>query len=191
MDGGNRKYAVELTEEQRRRLEQMTRNGTASAKQILHARMLLMSDQHHPEGRWKDQEISSSLGVHVNTIARVRKRFVLQGEEPALHRKVRLTPPTPPKLDGQDEAHLVAICCSKPPAGRLRWTLRLLARELVKRKIVVSICAETVRQVLKKTDFNRGARNAGAFPNATPRDSSHRWRMCSTSTRRHTVMMNR
>src|SRR5512145_2973166 len=66
MDGGNRKYAVELTDEQRRRLEQMTRNGTASAKQILHARMLLMSDQHHPEGRWKDQEISSILGVHVN-----------------------------------------------------------------------------------------------------------------------------
>lgn len=151
MDGGNnRKYAVVLTEEQRRRLEHMTRNGTASAKQIQHARILLMSDQHHPLGRWKDEQIARSLGAHINTIARVRKRFMLEGEEPALHRRQRLTPPTPPKLDGEDEAHLVAVCCSTPPAGRTRWTLRLLADELVRRKIVVSICAETVRQALKK-----------------------------------------
>lgn len=191
MEGGNRKYAVELKDEQRRRLEYMTRNGTASAKQILHARILLMSDQHHLEGRWKDAQIAASLGIHLNTIGRVRKRFVLQGEEPALHRKLRATPPTPPKLDGEDEAHLVAICCSKPPAGRARWTLRLLASELVNRKIVVSICAETVRQALKKTIFNPGARNAGAFRNETPRASSRRWRKCLISTRPCTAMMSR
>jgi len=191
MDGGNRKYAVELEDGQRRRLELMTRNGCASAKQILHARILLMSDQHHPEGRWKDEQISASLGIHLNTIGRVRKRFVRQGEEPALHRKLRATPPTPRKLDGEDEAHLVAICCSKPPMGRARWTLRLLAHELVNRKIVVSICAETVRQALKKTNSNPGERNAGAFPSATPRDSSRRWRMCSTSIRPRPASMSR
>jgi transposase len=191
MDGGNRKYAVELTDEQRRRLEDMTRNGTASAKQILHARILLMSDQHHPLGRWKDEEIARSLGAHVNTIARIRKRFALEGEEPALHRKVRLSPPTPPKLDGTQEAYLVAMCCSPPPKGRARWTLRLLAHELAHRKIVVSICAETVRQTLKKTACSRGARNAGAFRSGMPRDSSRRWKRFLTCTPRTTLTMSR
>jgi transposase len=191
MEGGNQKYEVVLKDELRRRLEQMTRNGCASAKQILHARILLMSDQHHPAGRWKDVEIAASLGTHVNTIARVRKRFVLWGEEPALNRKLRAEPPTPPKLDGQDEAHLVAICCSQPPKGRARWTLRLLASELVRRKIVVSICAETVRQALKKTNFSPGARNAGASRSGTRRDSLHKWKTSLTSTRPVTTTMSR
>jgi hypothetical protein len=88
--------------------------------------------------------------MHLNTVARIRRCFVVEGEAPALDRKVRATPPTPPIFDGRAEAHLVAICCSGPPEGRTRWTLELLAAELVERRIVTQVSAETVRRVLKK-----------------------------------------
>lgn len=102
--------------------------------------------------------------MHVNTVDRIRRRFVQEGEAPAVNRKVRATPPTPPKLDGRGEAHLVAICCGKAPEGRARWTLKLLVDELKKRQLVTSISVETVRKTLKKTNFNLGGKNAGAFP---------------------------
>lgn len=153
---GKRKLKVRLTEEQRGRLEGIARNGNSSAKRIMHARVLLMSDEEHPEGRYKDAHIGRHLGVCEKTVARVRQTFVRRGEAAALERKVRDAPPVPPKLDGAAEAHLVAVCCSPPPAGRARWTLSLLAEELVSRKVVVSICKETVRSALKKTSSNRG-----------------------------------
>lgn len=179
---GSIKYVVDLTPEARARLESIARNGSASAKKILHARVLLMSDQHHVNGRYHDQEIAAALGVHVNTVARVRKRFVLQGEGPALDRKPRSTPPVAARLDGNGEAILVAICCSPPPEGRVRWTLSLLRQELVGRKIVAEICRETVRRALKKTRCGRGASSVFAFPSATPPVSSRRWSRCSTFT---------
>jgi hypothetical protein len=150
MKRSNRKYAVVLTPETRQRLESITRNGRAPAKKIQHARILLMSDTHHPAGRYHDAQIAAILGMHVNTVARIRKRFVCEGEGPALDRKKRRTPPIPPKLDGRAEAMLVALCCSDPPAGRARWSLRLLQQEMVGRKIVTSICCETIRKTLKK-----------------------------------------
>ena len=153
---GSRKRRVRLTEEQRDRLEDITRNGNNSAKRITHARVLLMSDEGHPLGRYKDAQIAKHLGVSERTVGRVRTTFVRCGEAVALERKVRESPPVPPKLDGAAEASLVAICCSPPPQGRARWTLGLLADELVARKVVVSICKETVRGVLKKTSCGRG-----------------------------------
>jgi hypothetical protein len=153
---GSTKFTVILDAPTRQRLEDITRNGTAPAKKIQHARVLLMSDKDHPLGRYTDQKISQTLGLHVNTVADVRKKFVVNGEGPALDRKVRLTPPVAPKLDGAKEAQLVAICCSKPPQGRADWTYSLLAKELVGRKIVTSICIETVRKSLKKTNCSRG-----------------------------------
>jgi hypothetical protein len=131
---------VRLTEEQRDRLEDITRNGNNSAKRIMHARVLLMSDEDHPLGRYKDADIGRHLGVCEKTVARVRSTFARHGEAVALERKVRQSPPVPPKLDGAAEASLVAICCSPPPQGRARWTLSLLADELVSRKVVVSVC---------------------------------------------------
>ena len=184
-------YPIRLCDEQRQRLELVTRNGHASAKKILHARVLLLSDRDRPEGKVSRSQIASLLGTHVNTVDRIRRRFVLEGEAPAINRKVRATPPVAPKLDGHREAHLVAICCSPPPQGRTRWTLKLLADELVKRRIVTSICAETVRTTLKKTSCSLGASSAGASPNAMRHDSSRRWRTCSTSTPRHIRMMSR
>jgi transposase len=173
MDGT--KYVVDLTPEARARLEGVARNGSAPAKKIMHARVLLMSDQHHPGGRYHDHQIATALGIHINTVARIRKAYVRRGEGPALQRKPRLTPPTPPKLDGHHEALLVAICCSPPPQGQVRWTLSLLRQEMLGRKIVTSICRETIRKTLKKTRCGRGASDASAFPSGMPHASSPRW----------------
>jgi transposase len=172
-------------------LESITRNGHAPAKKIMHARVLLMSDQDHPAGRYHDAQISAVLGIHINTVARIRKQFVQRGEEPALNRKVRLTPPTPRKLDGKAEAALIAICCSSAPGGRVAWTLDLLRDELVGRKIVTRISRETIRKTLKKTNFNLGVQSASASLNATRRVSSRRWSRCSTSTRSPKTTKNR
>ena len=143
-------YPVLLTAKQRERMEDICRNGHSPAKKIRHARVLLLSDRNHERGRRTRQDIADTLGMHINTVDRIRKRFVLEGEEPALNRKRREAPPTPPILDGCAEAHLVAICCSDPPEGRTRWTLELLAQELTERRVVTKISAETVRRALKK-----------------------------------------
>ena len=143
-------YPVLLTTEQRERLEDLCRNGHAPAKKIRHAQVLLLSDKNHQRGGRTRTEIGETLGMHVNTVDRIRKRFVQEGEAPALNRKRRETPPTPPIIDGRAEAHLVAICCSDPPEGRVHWTMELLAEELTARRIVTKVSAETVRRVLKK-----------------------------------------
>ncbi len=158
------KYKVYLSQEQRQHLKQISRNGKAPAKKILHARVLLLAEQDNAEGGWTDEKIAQALGIHAYSVARIRKRFVMQGEAPALNRQVRLSPPTPPKLDGEKEAHLVAICCSPAPEGRTRWTLSLLVDELKARKIVTAISRETVRQTLKKMNYDLGRNNATVFP---------------------------
>jgi transposase len=184
-------YPVKLTPKQRERLADITRHGHAPARKIQHARVLLLSDHHRPEGHRTRAEISEILGMHVNTVDRIRRRFVLEGEAPALNRKVPASPPNPPRLDGRAEAQLVAICCSPAPEGRTHWTLRLLADELVRRRIVTSIAMETVRKALKKTNCNLGGRNAGASRSGTGRASSPRWRTSLISTKRSTAKRSR
>jgi transposase len=184
-------YPVQLSPEQRQSFEEITRNGYAPAKKIRHAQVLLLSDRNRPGGHRFDTDIAATLGMHINTVARVRKAFVTQGEQPALERKPRQTPPVPPKIDGHVEAHLVAICCSPPPEGRARWTLSLLVGELTGRKIVTSVCAETVRRALKKTNCSRGARSPGASPRKIEPGLLPRWRSCSTRTRPSTAPRNR
>jgi hypothetical protein len=148
----------------------------------MHARVLLMSDQHHECGRYHDHEIAAALNIHINTVARIRKLFVQQGEAPAVDRKPRTTPPVAPKLDGHAEAQLIALCCSAPPDGRTRWTMSLLQKECVGRRIVTSICRETIRKTLKKTSFNLGASSVSASPSVTRPASSRRWNRYSIST---------
>jgi transposase len=150
------KYIIELSDEQRNQLQQIAKNGQAPAKKILHAQMLLLSDLGHSEGGWTDEQISSALSVHPYTVARVRKKYVTKGVAPALNRKIRTTPPVPKKLDGEREAHLIAICCSTAPEGRDRWTLTLLVNELTRRGVVSHISRETVRQTLKKINYDLG-----------------------------------
>ncbi len=153
------KHEICLTPEQRQEFVDITRNGTAPAKKITHARILLLSDRAHVEGQRTDAYITEVLGVHLNTVKRLRKRFVEQGPCAALNRKLRPAPP--PKIDGRVEAHLVAICCAPAPQGRERWTLTLLVDELQRRGLA-TVCRETVRQALKKTRSSLGARSAGA-----------------------------
>lgn len=153
------KYKIQLSQEQRHQLQNITQNGQAPAKKILHAQMLLLSDNEHPEGGWTDCQISEALGVHPYTVARVRQRYVTLGEAPALNRQVRLSPPVPKKLDGDKEAHLIAICCSNAPEGRARWTLSLLVDELKQRGVVTQISRETIRQTLKKINCDLGKNN--------------------------------
>jgi transposase len=184
-------YLVWLTPEQRERLDAITRNGHAPAKKIRHAQVLLWSDGHREGGRLSRREIGERLGMHVNTVDRIRKRFVLEGEAPAVERKVRLTPAIEPKIDGRVEAHLIAICCGPPPQGRIRWTLSLLAGELSKRGLVTQVCVETVRKTLKKTSCSLGASSAGACPSGIRLASSPKWKASSTSMRTSTARKNR
>jgi len=160
-------YPVALTDEQRERLERLTRTGSAPVAKVRHARILLLSDAHRPGGRYTRDQIADAVGVSVNTVDRLRKRFVLEGEEPAIARKPRATPPVPPKIDGHVEAHLVAICCSDAPDGRARWTLELLAGELTRRGLVTSVSLETVRKTLKKMSYSRGGSRRGASPSGS------------------------
>lgn len=179
-------YPVRLTPDERHRLEEIARNGRAPAKKIRHAQVLLLADWDRPGGPWTEPQIAAALGLHRNTVSRIRKRFVLEGERPALERKPREMPPVPPKIDGRVEAHLVALCCSTAPAGRTRWTLRLLADELRRRGLVTQVSHEAVRRTLKKMPCSPGGSSAGASRSGTPPASSPRGRTSSTSTPRRT-----
>jgi hypothetical protein len=174
-------YPVCLTAEQRERCAAITRTGHAPARKIRHAQVLLWSDAGREGGRLSRTEIAERLDMHVNSVDRIRKRFVLEGEEPALNRKVRETPAVEPKIDGRVEAHLVAICCGPAPEGRTRWTLNLLAGELKRQGLVTHVCAETVRKTLKKTSCNRGASNAGVCRSGTAPGSWPKWKTSSIS----------
>ncbi len=159
--GRGRRDKVCLSQEQRQQLELISRNGYAPAKKILHAQVLLMCDEggDRPQ-KWTDEEIGEALNLHRNTVGRIRKRFLFDGVEPALNRRDRISPPNPPKLNGEQEAQLIALCCSEPPSGRAHWSLRLLTEELKTRGIVTEISRETVRCRLKKTNYVLGKNNA-------------------------------
>ncbi|ANV88155.1 helix-turn-helix domain-containing protein [Picosynechococcus sp. PCC 7117] len=148
--GRRTKYKVCLSTEQRERLWAIARNGYQPAKKMLHARILLMADRAHPDGNWQDQQIAQALSVHPNTVARVRKLFVSDGETQALGRKPRAQPPIKPKLSDAKIAKLLALYHDGPPPGHDSWSLSLLVRELKAQKIVKHICRETVRKILKE-----------------------------------------
>lgn len=154
-----KKYIISLSPEERSDLEQFSRTGKAAAYAITHARILLKADVGHPDGGWSDSEISAALDVSVATIERVRERCVNEGIAACLKQRKRAQRPT--LLDGEQEAQLVALACSKAPEGRSRWTLRLLRDQLVTLEVVDTISHETVRQTLKKTNSSPGRKNAG------------------------------
>ncbi len=151
----NKKYLVRLTPEQRATFAEHTRTGAASAFTQLHARILLKADTAEGGPAWRDQQIAEALEVSVPTVERVRKQFVAIGLDAAITRKPT-TRASQRKLDGAQEAHLIAIACSPPPKGRARWSVRLLTKRLVELQVVESIGRETVREVLKKTNLSRG-----------------------------------
>lgn len=153
------KFIVRLSPEERQQLEELASKGKTAAYRIKHANILLKADADGP--RWCDQRIAEAFGCHVNTVANVRKRCVDQGLEQALERKKRDTPPREPILDGAAEARLIAIACSEAPEGSARWTMQMLADELVRLDVVSAISHETVRRTLKKTNCDHTVRKAG------------------------------
>ena len=147
----NKRYVVQLELEERARLERMVSVGKRAAAKLTHARVLLQADQSAAGPGWTDARIAEGLGLTTRTVENLRRRFVEQGLQAALERKKQCRPSRERLLDGAKEAKLVAICCSKAPNGRRRWTLRLLADRLVELNLVDSISYETVRRTLKKT----------------------------------------
>jgi transposase len=147
----NKKYRVTLTSEERLGLEQLLSQGKAAARKLTRARILLKADA-SPEGPdWTDDDIHQALEVGLATIARVRQAFVEQGLQATLTPRPKYQHRAR-KLDGDQEAHLIALACSQPPPGRKCWTLRLLADALVELGQVTDVSPETVRQTLKKTN---------------------------------------
>jgi len=145
----NKKYIVTLTTEERNSLLSLLSLGQGPTRKLTRARILLKADQGSEGPAWSDQRISEALEVGLATIGRVRERFVHEGVEAALKRRPNSNPRRC-KVDGEQEAHLVALSCSQPPAGHKRWTMRLLASKMVELEYIDTICHETVRQVLKK-----------------------------------------
>jgi len=144
-----KKYIVRLTNDARSTLQTIISSGKRSAKIILRANVLLKSDVDNPEGSWTDEAIRHSFGLSIKSIERLRKSLILNGFEFALYQGQKRKPRRP-KLDGDQEAHLIALSCSAPPEGRKGWTLRLLADRMAALEYVDSISHETVRKTLKK-----------------------------------------
>lgn len=150
-----KRYVVTLTEDERTELSVLISSGKGAARKLAHARVLLKADAAEGGPDWSDPTIGEALDVGLSTIARIRRRFVEDGLEAALN-------PRPPrreyrhKVDGEQEAHLIALACGPPPDGRARWTLRLLADRMVQLEYIDSISYETVRQVQKKTSSSPG-----------------------------------
>jgi transposase len=150
-----KKYIVTLTRAERRMLQEMLSRGKAAARKLMHARILLKADA-GPEGPgWDDDAIAQGLEVGRATVERVRKEFVEEGLEAALTRR-RPRRQYQRALDGDAEAHLVALACQKPPEGRSRWTLRLLADRMVQLEYVEQVSYQTVRRTLKKMSLSLG-----------------------------------
>ena len=146
-----KKYIVTLTEEERESLDKLIRSGKGAARKLTRARMLLKADAAAGQPAWKDDQIVSALDVGIATVERLRRQFVEEGFEAALCGR-RSTRQYQRTLDGDAEAHLIALACGDAPKGRSRWTLRLLAGRMVELEYVDSVSHETVRQVLKKTN---------------------------------------
>ena len=148
----NTKYIIVLNEEQRQQLEKITSSGIAPARRMKRAQILLKSDV---QVNWSYERIREAFAVSAVTIAKVRKSFVEHGLKATLQRK------KPAReyeyvLDGEGEAHLIALACSEPPTGRAQWSLRLLQDRFVKLGYVDSISYETIRRILKKTNSSPG-----------------------------------
>ena len=149
-----KQYRVNLTQDEREHLLAISRRGKSSARKVKRSLILFKAD----EGL-TDQKVAEALMVGPSTVSRVRQRFVEGGLERALNDRPR--PGQRRKLDGKQEAHLVAVACTPAPEGETRWTLRLLADRVVQLEFTDSICRETVRQVLKKTNSSPGRKSSG------------------------------
>ena len=159
-----KRYRIELTAEERFELELLTKKDRVGAKKFVRARTLLLCES-GPEGpAWKSARIAQALGITSRTVENTKRRFVEGGMETALERKKRETPPVPSIFDGDKEAMLLALACSSPPPGRKRWTVRLLAEELVRLDIFEQISKSSVQNALKKNELKPHLKKCWKIP---------------------------
>ena len=168
------KVVVRLTADQRQALEHLVHAGTHPAHTTRRARILLKADADGPDA-WPDERIAQALDICRMTVSRVRQQFAAEGLDTTLHKK-QAADRQYRKLDGAQEARLVALACSAPPAGQVRWTMVLLAERLIELEVVESIDPSTVWRTLQKTTSSRGCGSSGSSrpPKAGP--SWRRWR---------------
>ena len=157
-----KKYVVRLSGEERERLEALLRKRKSPAQRMLKARILLKADVSEAGEGWSDSRIIKALDTSVSMVYRVRKQLAEEGFEAVLSRKQRATPAVARIFDGEKEAKLIALACSKPPKGRARWTLRLLEKKVVELHIVDRASDSTIGRALKKTFSNPIADSAGS-----------------------------
>ena len=157
-----KKYVVRLSAEEREHLQALIGKGKSPAQQLLKARILLKADVSEAGEGWSDNRIIEALETSVSMVYRVRKQLVEEGFEAVLSRKPRATPPVPAIFDGEKEAKLIALACSKPPRGRARWSLRLLENKVVELGIVDRASDSTIGRTLKKTLFSPIAASTGS-----------------------------
>jgi len=157
-----KRHVVQLTGEERQRCMDVVRAGSAPARTIMHAQVLLKADSGPHGAGWTDQAIADAFGVSTVTVAHIRTVMASEGLEAALDHYRGPRREYRRKLDGHQEAYLVALACSKPPEGRERWSLRLLANRMVELGYVDTVSYNTVGRVLKKTTCSPGAACAGA-----------------------------
>jgi Homeodomain-like domain len=157
-----KRYIVRLSPDEREELEAMLRKGKNAAQRLLKARILLKADVSENGEGWSDSRIVVALETGVSTVYRVRKQLVEEGFEAVLNRKVRALPAVPRIFDGEKEARLIALACSKPPKGYARWSLRLLETKVVELGIVDCASDSTIGRALKKTFSSPIAANTGS-----------------------------
>jgi transposase len=149
-----KRYRVTLTDDERERLEGLTRKGTASVRMVRRAQTLLLAAEERT-----DEEIVQALRIGVATVGRTRRRFVEEGLEASLRERPR--PGARPKLGPKAQAYVVALACTKPPEGRHRWTMQMLADRVVELQLVPDITDEAIRLLLKRTSSSRGCTSSG------------------------------
>ncbi len=157
----NVKCKVVLAREEREQLEKVIKSGKQTKRKFNRATILLLADEGHEGPALTDQEISNKLDVSLSTVSRVRKLFITQGNIDEVLNFNHNKAGRPPKIDGNVQANLIALACSAPPKGRCRWTLKLLADQLVELKVVDSISSMAVGTALKKTNLNLGSAKSG------------------------------
>jgi predicted hydrolase (HD superfamily) len=166
------RYAVDLIDAERAALREIISKNKAKRSTIINAYILLKADR---TCGWTNEDIALAYEVSTKKVEQLKKRFVEEGFEAALYRK-SVTNAHRRKITGDEEAHLIALCCSKAPEGHATWTLRMLADKMVELDIVDSVSHETIRQTLKKTNLNRGKRKNGVFPQSKMPPLSAKWK---------------
>jgi Homeodomain-like domain len=182
---------VRLSGEERQQLETLIRKGKSPARRLLKARILLKADVSEAGEGWSDSRIMEALDASPSMVYRVRKQLVEEGLVAVLSRKQRAMPAVPPIFDGEKEAKLIALACSKPPKGYARWTLRLLENKVVELGIVDRASDSTIGRALKKTLSSPIAANTGSSRRRPAARSSPAWRTSWPCTCDHTIPIAR